>query len=260
LIVDHRRWKKLRKESEPLVFWLLEIGYPKAAELEVFNRWAAIRWTFEEQQHLHRKREAKLDKYRPSKKNIRSKEDAEDVRLMMLVGAGKAEAFVELRKRHEGGVKWVVEEITRSNSAVDDIAQKVFAKVWKHAPEYVPTAAKFTTWLTKIAKNLAINEKNRAKKEKERVEFAHRGEDDSTEADVAHGINGGESENDGALQAQALSQLSPLERRIIEARFGIGGSKRKDRQALANELGITASEIEDQESKALSKMRQFMSL
>jgi DNA-directed RNA polymerase sigma subunit (sigma70/sigma32) len=105
--------------------------------------------------------------------------------------------------------------------------------------------------LTEIAKNLALNEKNRAKKENERIEFAHIGADDSAEAN-----DGGDSEEDGALQA--LSQLSPVERRIIEARFLCERSKRKDRQALADELGITASRVEALEEEGLSKMRQFV--
>jgi RNA polymerase sigma factor (sigma-70 family) len=269
LIVDHRRWEKLRKQSEALVFWLLEIGYPKAGELEAFNRRAAFRWIFEEEERFRRKREAAWDKYRPSKKIIRSKEDAEDVRLMVLVGAGNADSLAELRKRHEGRVKWVVEGITGSNSAVDDIAQRVFTQVWKAAPTYVPTAAKFTTWLTEIAKNLALNEKKRAKKEKERVEFAHMGEDDGIEVNATPGISGGDSEQAALQQSlagqdaepllQALNQLSPLERRIIEALNGYG-RERKTRREVADELGISPGEVEDLEDEALGRMRQSMSL
>jgi RNA polymerase sigma-70 factor, ECF subfamily len=254
LIVDNRRWGKLRKQSEALVFWLLEIGYPRVSGrdgLEQFNRAASFRWICEEGVKVQRKREAKWAKFQQSKRVIKkSKEDIEDDRLMELVRGENTHALATLRKRHEGRVKKFAKQILRSDSAVEDITQKVFIQVWKAAPEYVP-AARLTTWLTEIAKNLALNEKNRAKKENERIEFAHIGADDSAEVN-----DGGDSEEDGALQA--LSQLSPVERRIIEARFLCERSKRKDRQALADELGITASRVEALEEEGLSKMRQFV--
>jgi RNA polymerase sigma-70 factor (ECF subfamily) len=204
-------------------------------------------------------REAKLERLRQSRKVIkRTSEDAEDVRLMELVIRGDTGAFAKLRKRHEGLVERTVRAILKSNSAVDAITGDVFIQVWKDALRYAPTA-KFTTWLTEVAKNLALNEKKRAKKEKERIEFAHIGEDDSTEGNATPGGSEGDSEKDAALRA--LGELPPRERRIIEARFGLDGSKPKDRQALADELGITALDVQDLEEKAQDKMRrQFMSL
>ena len=259
LIVENSRWEKLRRQSEALVFWLLKIGYPGVSErdgLEQFNRMASFSWICEEAARVQRKRQAKWAKFQQSKRVIKKeKDDIEDDRLMELVGRSDADALETLRERHKGRVKEKVKEILGSNSAVDDIVQKVFIQVWKAAPQHVPTA-KFTTWLTEIAKNLALNEKKRAKKEKERGEFAHIGEDDSTEGNVTQAIDGGGS--DKSDTSEALSQLSRLERSVIKARFGIGGSKRKDRQALADELGITPGEVEELEEKALGKMRGFM--
>ena len=42
LIVDHEKHERLRKESEPLVRWLAQIGHPLAKDLEAFNREAAL--------------------------------------------------------------------------------------------------------------------------------------------------------------------------------------------------------------------------
>jgi RNA polymerase sigma factor (sigma-70 family) len=276
LIMDHRRWEKLRKESAALVFWLLEISHPRADELKRFNHGAVLRALYDEEVKIQREREAKLDNFQQSGRVIKkSKADIEDDRLMELVRQGNAQALEILRKRHQGLVKWKMNEILGENWAVDDI--KVFAQVWYAARKYVATA-KFTTWLIEIAKNLALNEKNRAKKEKERIDFAHvsehssrgtrktesggrvelvdwRGEDSSLEDSE------GASETDHALPAlrEALSQLSPLQRRVIEGLYGIGGSKRKDRHALAMELGITASKVEEIENEAQSEIRELMS-
>jgi len=93
----------------------------------------------------------------------RSEEDAEDVRLMQLVGRGDTTAFEELIERHQSLVTGTVARMLGSNSDVEDIAQQVFIRVWKSARRYVPRA-KFTTWLLKITRNLVFNELRRAKR------------------------------------------------------------------------------------------------
>jgi RNA polymerase sigma-70 factor (ECF subfamily) len=260
IIVDHRRWGKLRKESEALVYWLLKIGHPEIGKFEFFNRGAAFRWIFDEQRRIQQESAAKWARVQQSGRvTKKTKEDIEDDRLMALVLQDKGDALVTLRKRHAGLVRKAVREILKGSSDVDEITQRVFVQVWKAAPEYVP-AGRFSAWLTRIAKNLAINEWKRARAEKERIEFAHVGEDVSTEANQG-GSRGGDTDEKGEKRAvlQALSQLSPSERRILEARHGLGGSKRKDRQALADELGISPGEVENLECGALEKMRQLVS-
>ena len=93
----------------------------------------------------------------------RSEEDAEDVRLMRLVGRGDTTAFEELIERHQSLVTGTVARMLGSNSDVEDIAQQVFIRVWKSARRYVPRA-KFTTWLLKITRNLVFNEMRRSKR------------------------------------------------------------------------------------------------
>lgn len=93
----------------------------------------------------------------------RSEEDAQDVRLMRLVGRGDTSAFEELIERHKALVAGTVARMLGSNSDVDDVAQQVFIRVWKSARRYVPRA-KFTTWLLKITRNLVFNELRRTKR------------------------------------------------------------------------------------------------
>src|ERR1041385_2060652 len=93
----------------------------------------------------------------------RSEEDAEDVRLMGLVGRGDTNALEKLIERHQALVAGTVARMLGSNSDVEDIAQQVFIRVWKSARRYVPRA-KFTTWLLKITRNLVFNELRRAKR------------------------------------------------------------------------------------------------
>ncbi|PYJ09410.1 MAG: RNA polymerase subunit sigma-24 [Verrucomicrobia bacterium] len=89
-----------------------------------------------------------------------SDENAEDVRLMLLVSAGDTAAFEELVERHQRLVVGTVARMLGNNSEVEDISQQVFVRVWRSAKRYVPRA-KFTTWLLKITRNLVFNELRR---------------------------------------------------------------------------------------------------
>jgi RNA polymerase sigma-70 factor (ECF subfamily) len=90
----------------------------------------------------------------------RTPEDAEDIRLMGLVGAGDDRAFEQLVERHQRLVVGTVGRMLGSGSDAEDIAQQVFVRVWKNAERYEPRA-KFTTWLLKITRNLVFNELRR---------------------------------------------------------------------------------------------------
>jgi RNA polymerase sigma factor (sigma-70 family) len=93
----------------------------------------------------------------------KSEDDADDLRLMRLVGRGDTNAFEELIEKHQALVAGTVARMLGSNSDVEDIAQQVFIRVWKSARRYVPRA-KFTTWLLKITRNLVFNELRRTKR------------------------------------------------------------------------------------------------
>lgn len=90
----------------------------------------------------------------------RSDEDAEDIRLMGLVSAGRSDAFEQLVERHQRLVVGTVARMLGNNSDAEDIAQQVFVRVWKNASRYVPRA-RFTTWLLTITRNLVFNELRR---------------------------------------------------------------------------------------------------
>jgi RNA polymerase sigma-70 factor, ECF subfamily len=90
----------------------------------------------------------------------RTPEDAEDIRLMELIGAGEDRALEQLVERHQRLVIGTVGRMLGAGSDAEDIAQQVFVRVWKNAKRYEPRA-KFTTWLLKITRNLVFNELRR---------------------------------------------------------------------------------------------------
>src|SRR5438477_11920629 len=88
----------------------------------------------------------------------RSEEDADDVRLMQLIGRGDTIALEQLIEKHQALVAGTVARMLGSNSDVEDIAQQVFIRVWKSARRYVPQA-KFPTRLSTDPCRLFVNER-----------------------------------------------------------------------------------------------------
>ena len=83
-----------------------------------------------------------------------------DAELMLRVKRGDAAAFAELVEKYKQPVVNVIYRSLRDGTEAEDLAQTVFLQVYKSAHRYQP-AAKFTTWLFTIARNLCLNELRR---------------------------------------------------------------------------------------------------
>jgi len=79
-----------------------------------------------------------------------------DVQLMLDVKAGDATSFELLLQRYRGPLVNFLYRMVRDREQAEDLAQEVFLRVYRAKEDYVPSA-KFTTWLFRIATNLALN-------------------------------------------------------------------------------------------------------
>ena len=75
--------------------------------------------------------------------------------------AGDARAFERLVVRHEKAVWNFLRRFVRDATAAEDLLQEVFLRVVKSADEW-RGAAKFSTWLYTIARNLCVDHARRA--------------------------------------------------------------------------------------------------
>ncbi len=83
-----------------------------------------------------------------------------DAALMLRVKQGDTGAFAELVDKYKRPVMNLVYRILHDESEAEDLAQIVFVQVYKSAHRY-HAAAKFSTWLFTIARNLCLNELRR---------------------------------------------------------------------------------------------------
>src|SRR6201987_3910996 len=79
-----------------------------------------------------------------------------DVQLMLDVKAGDEVSFAVLLQRDRTPLVNFLYRMVRNREQAEDLAQDVFLRVYRAREDYVPSA-KFTTWLFRIATNLALN-------------------------------------------------------------------------------------------------------
>jgi RNA polymerase sigma-70 factor (ECF subfamily) len=79
-----------------------------------------------------------------------------DVQLMLDVKAGDELSFELLLRKYRMPLVNFLYRMVRDPAAAEDLAQEVFLRVYRARKEYAPSA-KFTTWMFRIATNLALN-------------------------------------------------------------------------------------------------------
>jgi RNA polymerase sigma-70 factor (ECF subfamily) len=83
-----------------------------------------------------------------------------DVRLMLAFRSGDAAAFDALFHRWSGPLLRYLERMLRDSGSAEELVQEVFLRVHGARERYAPEA-RFSTWLYRIATNLARNELRR---------------------------------------------------------------------------------------------------
>jgi len=79
-----------------------------------------------------------------------------DAEVMLRVKAGDDSAFEYLLQKYRRPMVSYMYRMCHNAAAAEDLAQEVFLRVYRSRGNYEPSA-KFTTWLYRIATNLAVN-------------------------------------------------------------------------------------------------------
>jgi len=79
-----------------------------------------------------------------------------DAEVMLRVKAGDESAFEYLLQKYRRSMVSFMYRMAHNSAAAEDLAQEVFLRVYRSRGSY-EASAKFTTWLYRIATNLAVN-------------------------------------------------------------------------------------------------------
>jgi len=85
-----------------------------------------------------------------------SSEGLSDAQVMLRVKAGDQSAFDYLVQKYRRPMLSFMYRMAHNTAVAEDLAQEVFLRVYRSRENY-EASAKFTTWLYRIASNLAVN-------------------------------------------------------------------------------------------------------
>lgn len=91
-----------------------------------------------------------------------------DIRpLLTRINNGDKQAFAGVVALYQRSLFGFLGRMGLSQGTAEEIAQETFLRAWNNLHRYEPCTAEFSTWLFAIARNLAINELERAANRRE---------------------------------------------------------------------------------------------
>jgi len=98
-------------------------------------------------------------------------ESQSDAEIMLRVKTGDQSAFDFLVQKYRRPMVSFMYRMARNAAAAEDLAQEVFLRVYRSRETY-EASAKFTTWLYRIATNLAVNHARDTRHERPEVQIS----------------------------------------------------------------------------------------
>lgn len=196
---------------------------------------------------------------RPRRRTLPEPTDGvSDEALVAAMAAGDAMAAAALVRRCQRRVFGIALAITGDRSVAEDVAQETFLRVWRHATVFDAHRASARTWISSIARNLAIDvvRSRRAVPVDPLLGLAERdGPDDEVTAeeravasslvgDVRRAVEALPAEQRRALMRAAFYGQTAAEVSVAE-HIPLGTAKSRIRLALAKVRTTVAAEREE---------------
>jgi len=163
---------------------------------------------------------------------------ASDVELVALLREHTAAGIAALYDRYGRLVFSMALRIVGERGAAEEITQDVFVRCWRHLDRYQPSQGSLVAWLLSITHNRAIDELRSRRGKDARREIS--GEDLQPQAVVDPGFD--EALLRGEVR-QALGDLPPAQREVIELAFWSGLTRREIAERLHLPLGTVHTRL-----------------
>lgn len=182
-----------------------------------------------------------------------------DFALLQRIVARDERAVAELYDRHSGLVFSVIWRILRSQVDAEDVLQETFVRVWTRAETYDVSLGSPTTWLTRIARNRAVD---RLRARRVRAEIDGQAPETGTSGEIQEAVAAVSDRPDvrtedaamtSALRG-AVARLPETQRVLIEAAYFEGYTH----QELADRLGLPLGTVKTRIRAGLLALRTHM--
>ncbi|MFT5468434.1 MAG: RNA polymerase sigma-70 factor (ECF subfamily) [Verrucomicrobiales bacterium] len=151
--------------------------------------------------------------------------------------------FANLHREYFNLVMATAYRVLNDRHDAEDVAQEVFASLWKKAHLYDSQRGKPSTWITTIARNRAIDRlrsKQRRSQLRDDVQRETNPEILRERDDVVSSVG---REEESKLVRSAVMKLKPEQRQAIEITFFGGLSQSEAAEALGTPLGTIKARV-----------------
>jgi RNA polymerase sigma-70 factor (ECF subfamily) len=170
------------------------------------------------------------------------------------VARGSTEALEQLYDRYASILFAVSLKVTGDRSAAEDLLQETFWRVWRSAATFQPQRGSFSSWLFRIARNLAIDAYRKGSVRPQVIpDLAETGsvldQAADPDADVPDQV---QSAMTNRRLRSALESLPGSQRQVIEMAYFFGMT----RQEIAKVTGEALGTIHTRARLGLQKLRE----
>lgn len=158
--------------------------------------------------------------------------------------AAREQAFIALVEQHAGILRKVAASYTRTHADRHDLMQEISLHMWKAYPRYTPDRS-FSTWMYRIALNVAISHLRRASRPlRQTVPLEE-------ECNLAAGpATENEPDERVALLERVTEELEPLNRALLLLYL-----EEREYREIAAILGLTETNVATKLSRLKQRVR-----
>ena len=160
-----------------------------------------------------------------------------DQPLVLQARLGDHAAYGELVARHQGRVRGWLRHLCGDHAEADDLAQEAFVRAWTRLGD-LKDAARFSSWLMRIAYNEFLQSRRRARKRQRLAERL------TTEREVHGNMAPGMQPELAVELERVLSILSERERAVVVLNYAYGYSHGEVSELTGLALGTVKSLIQ----------------
>ena len=183
-------------------------------------------------------------------------QDDRAIELELLARIAKREraAFEELYGRYANILYATAMKFLKEDADAQDVVQDVFIQIWDKAKLYDPAKGKPLTWALTLTRNRSID-RIRAIQRRTRLRDDFEKETVMDEsAGVREALSGVDASEKNQILRQAVGQLSPQQRKVIELAFFRGLTQSE----IAEKLGEPLGTVKARARRGLMKLKELL--
>lgn len=167
-----------------------------------------------------------------------------DLETQMILAArkGQAQGYKFLMNRYGRQVQLLVAQMVSDMRDVEELTQDVFVRAFEHLSDYDPERASFSTWLSRIARNMALNHLR-----SQGYEPLSLNEEQYSPPDVPGWVQDDEATDEAerlTLLDKAIESLRPEERSLLHLRYYEGHSLGQIAEVMEVQTGPLANRLQ----------------